>query len=172
MSYLSDINRVQFDSWLASFTRVSCFEKRLSCAISWWSWGRDRQASTLAHCSLPGRLSGTLHNRNIEWFLGDQALSPSYSLAPRPTPPPPSSRQQVVSVFQYSSVYSVVLTDGKVGQEPNHTTSRKPGPLSGFQGTVCMCTKRFLTVFLTNTFFNIFSVSCEFGFKVSKSGTV
>jgi hypothetical protein len=52
-----------------------------------------------------------------------------------PTPFPPFlhlSREQVVSLSQSSRVWPVELTDGGgkgAGEEPNHTTSRKPGPL-------------------------------------------
>ncbi len=56
-------------------------------------------------------------------FIEYQALSPSYDLA-RP-PPPPSSRHQVVSLSESSCVSPVDL----VGEEPNHTTTREPGPL-------------------------------------------
>jgi hypothetical protein len=65
--------------------------------------------------------------------MENQAYSPSYTLIrllPIP-PPPPLSRQQVVSLSQSSRELPVELTDGKegeerVGEEPNHTTARKP----------------------------------------------
>ncbi len=37
-----------------------------------------------------------LHIKSTDWFIEDQAFSPSYDLAP--PPPPPLSRQQVVSL--------------------------------------------------------------------------
>jgi hypothetical protein len=53
-------------------------------------------------------------------------------LGSSPTPSP-LSRQQVVSLSQSSCVSPVELTDGRVwegaGEEPNHTRTRKPGPL-------------------------------------------
>ncbi len=67
-------------------------------------------------------------SESIEWFIEDQAFSPSYDLAP-----PPLSRQKVVSLAQSSCVSPVEMNDGRreegVGEEPNHTTVRKPGPL-------------------------------------------
>ncbi len=49
-------------------------------------------------------------------------------------PHPLLSRQQVVSLSKSSCVSPVELTDGRgggggVGEEPNYTTARKPGPL-------------------------------------------
>ncbi len=54
------------------------------------------------------------------------------------TTPSPLSRRKVVSLSQSSCVSPVVLTHGKggwekVGEEPNHTTARKPGLLSIIQ---------------------------------------
>jgi hypothetical protein len=70
ISKLSDVISGWFDSQFESPPHGwAVLIKRLSCAISWWSWGRDRQASTLAHCSPPGRLSGTLHNRNKDGVI-------------------------------------------------------------------------------------------------------
>jgi hypothetical protein len=66
-------------------------------------------------------------------FIKHQDFSPPYDLAPPPTPA--VSRQQVVSLSKTSYVHvsQVEPTDGRgregVGEEPNHTTSRKPGPL-------------------------------------------
>ncbi len=60
-------------------------------------------------------------------------FSRSYGLAFRPTP---LSRQQVVSLPQSSCVSPVEQPDGKkegMGEEPNHTTARKPGPLTIFR---------------------------------------
>ncbi len=70
----------------------------------------------------------------IESFLEDQAFLRSYDSAPRP-PPIPLSRQQVISFSQSSCVSPVELTDrrggkGVHGQEPNHKTARKPGPIN------------------------------------------
>ncbi len=36
---------------------------------------------------------GKLDAENIEYFIEDQAFSPSYDLVPPPRPPPPISRQ-------------------------------------------------------------------------------
>ncbi len=52
----------------------------------------------------------------------------------RPLLTPSPSRQQVVSLSQSSCVSSDELTDGRggggvSGEEPNHTTARKSGPL-------------------------------------------
>ncbi len=60
-------------------------------------------------------------------YIEDQAFSLSYDLTHLPTLPTLSS-QQVVSLSQ-SSVSPVELADERVGEEPNHKTERKNGPL-------------------------------------------
>jgi hypothetical protein len=51
-------------------------------------------------------------------------------LLPHSSPPCLHSRQQVVYLSQSSYVSPVGITEGKgVGEEPNHSTARKPGPL-------------------------------------------
>jgi hypothetical protein len=70
-------------------------------------------------------------------FMEDQAFSPSSDMAPS-LPQPPSSSDSKMSLFLSSSCVSPVeLTDGRdqggggegVGEEPNHTTVKKFGPL-------------------------------------------
>ncbi len=61
---------------------------------------------------------------SIELFIEDQTFSPSYDLVLPLLRPPPRSRQQVVSLRA-----PVELTDGRLGEELNHTTARKPGHL-------------------------------------------
>ncbi len=49
---------------------------------------------------------------------------------------PPPSREQVVYLSQSSCVSPVELSEGEgegVGEEPNHTTARKPYPLKIIQ---------------------------------------
>ncbi len=65
--------------------------------------------------------------KNIEWFIEDQAFSPSYYLAP---PPPP---QPVISIYLYPCVSPVKLTDGK------HTIARNPGPLWIIKNSLVQC---------------------------------
>jgi hypothetical protein len=66
---------------------------------------------------------------SIEQFIEDQAFFSSYDS----TPPPPLSRQQVVSLSQSSCGLPVEPTDGRWGdgvdEVPNHTTMRKSGTL-------------------------------------------
>ncbi len=50
-------------------------------------------------------------SKSIEWFIEDQAISPSYDLAPQPPSSLPLSYQQLVS----SCVSAVELTDGRGG---------------------------------------------------------
>ncbi len=70
--------------------------------------------------------------KSTEWFIEDQALSPSYDFV-SPPHTPPVAIQQVVSPFQSSCVSprsSLMTGRGKgVGEELNHTMARKPGPL-------------------------------------------
>jgi hypothetical protein len=49
---------------------------------------------------------------SIEWFIKDQAFSPSYDLAP-PTTPLPLSLEKAGSLSQFSCMSSVELTDGR-----------------------------------------------------------
>jgi hypothetical protein len=68
---------------------------------------------------------------SIECFLEDQAFLPSYDLAPAQSPAP-VFRQQVLflglPVCRRSSLLTGDSWEG-VGEEPNHTTAGKPGPL-------------------------------------------
>ncbi len=66
---------------------------------------------------------------SIERLIEDQAFSQSYDFDP-PLPPIPLFHQQVSQSF---CVWPVELTDRRVRKEPNHATSRKPGPLSIIQ---------------------------------------
>jgi hypothetical protein len=68
---------------------------------------------------------------SIEYFIEDQAFLRSYDSAPRQPPfLPPLSHQQVVSLSLSFCVSPAELTDGRrgegVGEEPNHTTAKKP----------------------------------------------
>ncbi len=72
-----------------------------------------------------------LYPESIEWFIEKQGFSPSYDLAPRPTPPPISC-QQVVSLAQYSSVsrWSSLLTrKGRRGWGRSQIIWRREGPV-------------------------------------------
>ncbi len=71
--------------------------------------------------------NGWIGPESIEWFIEDQALSPSYDLVPArpPTPSPPASKFSLF--FQSSYVSPSELGDERwkgegVGEEPNHTT--------------------------------------------------
>ncbi len=68
------------------------------------------------------QLGESVLSKSIEWFIEDQASSPSYNLTP-PLPPLPPPRQQVVSFSQSFCVSPVK------GEEPNNTRGRKTGPL-------------------------------------------
>jgi hypothetical protein len=62
---------------------------------------------------------------SIEWFIEDRAFTLSYDL----TPSSPS-QYQVVSLSQSSALSPVEITNvWWGGGEPNHTMTRKPGPL-------------------------------------------
>jgi hypothetical protein len=70
-------------------------------------------------------------SKSTERFI--EALSPSYDIAPPPTPP---HFYTVNMLFLFLSLplcrRSSLLTGGGgegVGEEPNHTKARKPGPL-------------------------------------------
>ncbi len=68
---------------------------------------------------------------SIEWFIEDQASSPSYDLAP-PHPLLPSQVSKLPLSLSLPECYrSSLLTGegGRGGGGPNHTTARKPGPL-------------------------------------------
>jgi hypothetical protein len=62
-----------------------------------------------------------------------QAFLRSYDLAPRPSPFPPLSRQKARPATHRNTEKERQLADGRGwrmwGEEPNHTTARKPGPL-------------------------------------------
>jgi len=61
---------------------------------------------------------------SMKWFTKDQAFSPSYDLAPPPTPrplPPVSS----ASDTQENKERETTSWQERVGEDPNHTTARK-----------------------------------------------
>jgi hypothetical protein len=67
---------------------------------------------------------------SIEWFIEDQAFSPSYDSAPPPLLPSVSSTDKKRKTEKERQ-----LADGRGGEgvwalweEPNHTKARKPGP--------------------------------------------
>jgi hypothetical protein len=66
--------------------------------------------------------------------MEEKAFSPSYDLAPSPSPPPsPASN---LSLCLSLPVCCPSITDGRGGrrgEEPNHTTTRKSGPLKYIQ---------------------------------------
>ncbi len=69
---------------------------------------------------------------SIEWLIEGQAFLRSYDSAPRPLHSPPISRQQLVSLCQSSPVACRAHWEKREegeGVEPNHTTTKKPGPL-------------------------------------------
>ncbi len=59
---------------------------------------------------------------SIERFIGGQAFSLSYDLAPAP-PTPQDARPATQGMTEINRQ----LANGR--EEPNHTTARKPGPL-------------------------------------------
>ncbi len=65
--------------------------------------------------------------KSIERFIEDQAFWPSYVIAlPPPLRPLPHSRKYKLDRRHTGKL----MEEGKgVGQEPKHTTARKPGPL-------------------------------------------
>ncbi len=69
---------------------------------------------------------------NIEYFIEDQAFLGSMIRLPSPRPSPsPASKLSLFLSLPVCRAYSVI--DGRgwelVGEEPNCTTARKPGPL-------------------------------------------
>jgi hypothetical protein len=67
-------------------------------------------------------------SETIELFIEDQALSPSYDLAPPPPRRPPSVNSSRPATHKKTE-RDILLTKEGVGVEPNHTKARKPGPV-------------------------------------------
>jgi hypothetical protein len=66
---------------------------------------------------------------SIEWFIEDQAFLRSHDSAPRHPPLPLTSVSCLsFSVFLCVAVQACGRGDVGVGEEPNHSTARKPGP--------------------------------------------
>jgi hypothetical protein len=65
---------------------------------------------------------------SIERFIEDQAFSPSYDLAPPPTPP--ISKLSLFLSLPVCRLPSYPTgEEGGGGEEQNHLTAGKPGPL-------------------------------------------
>ncbi len=70
---------------------------------------------------------------SIECFIEDQAFSRSYDLAPRPPPPLRVSLTGDKDTERLRKRVNLRTGEGRkqgVGEEPNHTTTRKPGLLN------------------------------------------
>ncbi len=72
------------------------------------------------------RFSYDAHTESIEGFIEDQAFSRLYDLAP---PPLPSARQATHRKIEKEKHLANGRRRGGVGEEPNHPSARKPGPL-------------------------------------------
>jgi hypothetical protein len=67
---------------------------------------------------------------NDIYFIEDRAFSPSYDLAPSPPPSPSTVSKLSLFLSLPVSCQSILLTGREgVEEEPNHTTTRKPGAL-------------------------------------------
>ncbi len=93
-------------------------------------------------------MSDSLYQR-IEWFIEGQAFSRSSDLAPPPTPPP-TSQLSVSSTgdtpvdWERESSCWREGGGGGIGEEPNHTTARKPGPLQIIQDSLSYTDYRYV----------------------------
>jgi hypothetical protein len=114
-----------------------------SCSISPENSGsiKNRRCKTCIYPALIREIfsrRGPLSSGVIMCMYGNFTvrLVTVYDSAPRPTPPSLPSRQRVASLSQSSCMPSIELTDGRggegMGEEPNHTTSKKPGLLKSF----------------------------------------
>ncbi len=81
-----------------------------------------------------------ISTESIEWFTKDQALLRSYDSAPRPPLFPPSSLSKLSLFLSPPVCLRSSLPTGErgegVGEEPNQTTTRKPGPLQIIQSSL------------------------------------
>ncbi len=73
-------------------------------------------------------LAKYLTTESIGWFMEDQALSPSYDLAPPPPPPLPHQLSRLATETERER--QLLMGEGRgLGEKPNYTRVRKPGPL-------------------------------------------
>ncbi len=71
-----------------------------------------------------------MKSESIEWFIKSQAFSRSYDLVPRPlTLTSVSSTGDTQEDREREAVCRWEVGGRGVGEEPNHTTARKLGPL-------------------------------------------
>ncbi len=69
-----------------------------------------------------------LDPENIKLFIEDQAFLWSYDFFSAPRPPLTPSSLNMLSLFLSLPVFRVLTEGGEgLGEEPNHTTTRKPG---------------------------------------------
>ncbi len=117
----------------------------LICMLSWMCFSIEdkRSDSSGVHPFMPQRFESAVSpadhlpltagwriglTPSIEWFIEDQAFSPSYDLAPPPPRPlPPSSFSNLDR--RHTGGLERESTCSWEGVEPNHKTARKPGPL-------------------------------------------
>jgi hypothetical protein len=69
--------------------------------------------------------------KEYECFIADLACSLSYDLAPSPPPPlSPVGKHNQQRTRRLRKRDNLLMGEGEgVGEEPNHTAARKPGPL-------------------------------------------
>ncbi len=81
--------------------------------------------------------TNVLFSERIDWFIEDQAFFRSYDSAPRPPHSPPSPARKLPLFVSLPVCRMPTLLrgggGGGAGVEPNHTISRKLGPLSIMQ---------------------------------------
>ncbi len=74
-------------------------------------------------------VDGSQRIGTIEGFIEDDAISPSYDLAPPQPPPSPLPSTSCLSFSVFLCVASRCYWPKGLEEEPNHTTARKAGPL-------------------------------------------
>jgi hypothetical protein len=76
-------------------------------------------------------MNGQFYAESIEWFMEDQAFSPSYDFAPTSPLPPPSvgSTSDTQEGWERETNCWREMEGEGVGEEQNYRTAREPGPL-------------------------------------------
>ncbi len=123
------ITAVCVQHWIFSFQYFSAVRHGLQEVTGLYGQSSDNTRSTAAQY-----VSHWVTAESNERFIEGQAFSQSYNLAPTPPPPPVPSVSDRRHKGRLRKRNNLLRGTGEgVGEESNHTTAKKPGPVKMIQ---------------------------------------